>query len=107
MPSRVWNLSPRSTPAASASMAAGWSPAGANSETSSIAGMCSGYRRPVTATRANPSTLESISAAERGESTPELRLLLRGLLAQGGPHLVDLTLELGEGAAVVDDERRD
>src|SRR5207249_2067143 len=33
MPRRVWNRSPRSTPVASASMAPGWSPAGAKSET--------------------------------------------------------------------------
>ena len=39
MPSRVWNWSPRSIPCTSASIAAGWSPAGDRSDTSSSAGM--------------------------------------------------------------------
>ena len=33
MPSRVWYRSPLAMPALSAAMAAGWSPAGSNSET--------------------------------------------------------------------------
>ena len=33
MPSRVWKRSPPSIPAANASIAAGWSPAGAKSDT--------------------------------------------------------------------------
>ena len=33
MPSRVWKRSPRSSPSASAAMAAGWSPEGSKSDT--------------------------------------------------------------------------
>ena len=39
MPSSVWKRSPRSSPCANASIAAGWSPAGDRSDTSSSAGM--------------------------------------------------------------------
>src|SRR5690606_7443192 len=39
MPSRVWKRSPASMPAASSSMACGWSPEGANSDTTWKGGM--------------------------------------------------------------------
>src|SRR6476659_5954905 len=98
MPSSVCNHSPRRTPVARASIAPGWSPAGAKSDTtlnggtgSIVPGGCDSY--PGTGDPDGTGTGTG-PGLPRGRGGPEA--------VEPGPGPVDLGLELSQGAAVVD-----